>query len=90
MPFRYREYREEPLDADELREVLALLRVGPRDVLRPKEAKALGIGPEIEDDALVDRMAEAPTLLQRPIAVRGDRAILARPETLLRGFLGLE
>ena len=34
-------------------------------------------------------MAESPTLLQRPIAVRGDRAIVARPETLLRDFLSL-
>jgi arsenate reductase len=90
VPFRYREYREEPLGADELREVLALLGVGPRDVLRPKEAEALGIGTDVDGDALVARMVEAPTLLQRPIAVRGDRAIVARPETLLRGFLGLD
>lgn len=89
MPFRYREYREDPLDVDELRSVLSLLGVGPRDVLRPKEAKALGIGLEVDGDALVARMAESPTLLQRPIVVRGDRAIVARPETLLRGFLGL-
>lgn len=89
MPFRYREYREDPLDADELRSVLSLLGVGPREVLRPKEAKALGVGPEVDGDALVARMAESPTLLQRPIAVRGDRAIVARPETLLRDFLGL-
>ena len=89
MPFRYREYREDPLDADELRSVLSLLGVGPRDVLRPKEAKALGIGPEVDGDALVVRMAQSPTLLQRPIVVRGDRAIVARPETLLQSFLGL-
>lgn len=90
MPYRYREYREDPLDADELRSVLSLLGVGPRDVLRPKEAKALGIGPEVDGDALVARMVESPTLLQRPIVVRGDRAIVARPETLLRSFLGLD
>ena len=89
MPFRYREYREDPLDADELRSVLSLLGVGPREVL-PLEG---GEGPRGRSGGRRRRAGGAhggvPTLLQRPIAVRGDRAIVARPETLLQDFLGL-
>lgn len=87
MPFRYREYREEPLDEGELREILGRLGVGPRELLRPKEAKAQGIDGALSDDELIGRMAAHPTLVQRPIALLGDRALLARPETLLPEFL---
>lgn len=33
----------------------------------------------VSDDELIAHMAEHPQLLQRPIVVRGDRAVLARP-----------
>ena len=36
-------------------------------------------GRDLSDDALVALMAEHPELMQRPIVVRGDRAVLARP-----------
>lgn len=75
---------------EELREVLGLLGVGPREILRARDAKKEGIDDALGDDELIERMAETPTLVQRPIAILGDRAVLARPETLLRDFLGLD
>lgn len=58
-------------------------------MMRPKEAVAQGIADDASDDDIIARMAEHPTLLQRPIAIDGDRAILARPADELRGFLGV-
>ena len=81
MPFRYREYREEPLTEDELRDVLGWLRMRPAEVLRRKDRanEALGLTGDEPDDVLLRHMAAHPTLLQRPIAVRGERAVVGRP-----------
>lgn len=81
--FTYREYRTQPLDRDELRSVLGKLGVGPREVLRGRDAKKLGLGGDETDDQLLDLMAEHPTLLQRPIGVLGTRAVVGRPPEAL-------
>jgi len=83
--YRYREYREEPLSQKELKRVLKLLGVGPRDVLRrnDKAFKELGLTGEESDARLIALMAEHPTLLQRPIGIAGDRAVVGRPPEAL-------
>jgi len=83
--FTYREYTKTPLDADEIRSVLTKLGVGPKDVLRSRDAKKAGLTGTESDDALITAMAGNPRLLQRPILVRGDRAEVGRPvDNLLR------
>ena len=79
--FTYREYTKEPLTADEVRETLAMLGVSPRDVLRKndKAYKALSWSGDEEDAEIISRMAEHPTLLQRPIALKDGKAVLGRP-----------
>ncbi len=77
------EYHVEGLSEDEIRGLLAKARVGPREVLRIREPLVVELGLDdptrVSDDELIARMAEYPQLLQRPIVVRGDRAVLARP-----------
>lgn len=79
--FEYREYSKDPLTAAEIRATLGRLGVGPRDVLRKndKAYKALAWSGDESDDLLVARMAEHPTLLQRPILDDGEQAVLGRP-----------
>ncbi len=80
----YREYTQEPLTAAEIRDVLAKLGMGPRDVLRARDAKKAGLTGEESDAVLIDVMVGNPRLLQRPIGVLGDKAALGRPpENLL-------
>lgn len=86
-PFTYREYRDEPLSVEELRRVLALLGMGAGELLRPKESKALGISADMPEDEILAAMAKEPTLVQRPICIDGERAILARPADKLIDFL---
>ncbi|MCP4205414.1 MAG: arsenate reductase (glutaredoxin) [bacterium] len=84
--FDYREYRKEPLSEAEIRHVLALLEVGPKDVLRRRDKafRELGLSGDEPDSILIAHMAAHPTLLQRPIGVVGDRAVIGRPvENLL-------
>ena len=75
-------YLESPPDAATLRRVLGLLGLGPRDLMRRKEAvyKELGLGdPGLGEDDLIRAMVENPILIERPIVVAGERAALGRP-----------
>lgn len=66
----------------ELRELLRKARVGPREFLRTREplVKELGLDqPAVSEEELIARMVEHPQLVQRPIVVSGERALLARP-----------
>ena len=84
IPHRYRDYRKEPLDEAEIREVLERLGSTPRDVLRRRDRAAAELTGEESDAELIAAMARHPTLLQRPIGVLGDRAAVGRPpENLL-------
>jgi len=73
------EYLKTPPDAATLRGLLRKLGLGPRDILRRKEAAAAGIGSDLDDDALVEAMVANPVVIERPIVVRGDKARLGRP-----------
>jgi arsenate reductase len=76
------DYHVTGLTEAEIRDLLAKAGASPRDVLRTREPAytELGLGErDVSDDELIALMAEHPQLVQRPIVVRGDRAVLARP-----------
>ena len=81
IPFRYRDYKKEPLSEAEIRRAVRLLGVAPGQLLRRRDRafKQLDMTGEESDARLIELMAEHPTLLQRPIGVSGDRAVLGRP-----------
>ncbi len=79
LEYRYREYTKEPLSADELRSVLALLGVPAKDVLRGRDAKAEGLTGAESEEVLIAAMAANPNLLQRPIFVWNGKAVVGRP-----------
>lgn len=76
------DYHVSGLDEDEVRELVRKAGVPARELLRKREPvyAELGLGQrEVPDEEAVRLMAEHPQLLQRPVVVRGDRAVLARP-----------
>ena len=74
------EYLKDPPTAAELKRILALLGIGPRDLLRKKEAREAGLNdPALSDDALIAGMVANPIVIERHIVVSGDRARLGRP-----------
>ena len=77
------EYHETGLDEATIRDLLAKSGLRPRDILRTREPLVAQLGlledDGAGDDALIAAIAKHPRLLQRPIVVRGDRALLARP-----------
>lgn len=73
------EYLKTPPDAATLRALLKKLGLGPRDLLRRKEAAEAGIAPELDGDALIAAMVANPVVIERPIVVAGHKARLGRP-----------
>ncbi|SDV48616.1 arsenate reductase (glutaredoxin) [Chitinasiproducens palmae] len=76
------EYLKTPLSADDLRALQQKLGVPAQEMLRPNEDayKSLGLADANSDDrALLAIVATNPALLQRPIIVRGDKAVIGRP-----------
>jgi len=73
------EYLKTPPSVAELKRILGLLGVGPRDVLRRKEAAEAGLDPALDGDALIAAMVANPAVIERPIVVAGDKAAMGRP-----------
>jgi arsenate reductase len=76
------EYLKTPPSKSQLRKMLALLKMQPRDLMRKKEKqyKALGLDdPSLTNDQLLDAMVENPILIERPIVLSGGKAALGRP-----------
>ena len=75
-------YFEKLLNQADLRGLLKKLGLSAREILRKDEpvAKQLGIGKkEFSEAELIALMAKHRDLIQRPIVVRGDQAVLGRP-----------
>jgi arsenate reductase len=73
------EYHVEGLSEPQIRGLLAKAGIPPSAALRMREPGAAELAAAGDEDAIVAAMVERPELLQRPIVVNGDRAVLARP-----------
>ncbi len=76
------DYLETPPSAEEFREILGKLGLGPRDVIRRGEKiyKQLELGDKsLSDTALITAMVGNPILIERPIVMKGEKAAVGRP-----------
>lgn len=77
----YVRYLESALSRADLEALMAKLGIDdPRAMMRTREPcyEVLGLATAGRDE-LLDAMAAEPVLIERPIVVRGDRAVIARP-----------
>ena len=75
-------YLETPPSAVELKALLGKLGIGARQLLRTgeDEYKDLNLAnPALADDQLIEAMASHPKLIERPIVIVGDKAVIGRP-----------
>ena len=75
-------YLETPPSKDELEEILTMLGIEPRELMRKGEAeyKELNLAdPGLDRGALLDAMVKHPILIERPIVVKDGKAALGRP-----------
>ena len=84
------EYLKTPPSRETLVELIAAMKVTPRDLLREKGTPyaALGLGdPKWTDDELIDFMLAHPILINRPIVVTPLGTVLARPSEAVLDIL---
>lgn len=75
-------YLETPPSTSELKSLLGKLGITARELLRSgeDEYKALGLSDtRLSEAQLIEAMAEHPKLIERPILIAGDKAVIGRP-----------
>ncbi len=75
------EYLNTVPSAEELKTILMKLNLSPKDILRKGEAvyKEKFKTSNFNDDEWIKVMIEYPKLIERPIVVKGNKAVLGRP-----------
>lgn len=75
------EYLVTPPSKEELRDLLKKLGMKPLELIRTGEAifKEQYAGRTLSDDELLDALVSHPVLMERPVVVRGNKAVVARP-----------
>lgn len=83
------EYLEQPPSADELRRLIKSLGLRAHDIVRTKEPeyKEAGLSPASDVDEVIAAIVRYPKLLERPIAVCGNKAVIGRPPEKVLGIL---
>ena len=66
-----------------------MLEITPRELMRTKEKiyKELKLQDESDDEVLISAMAQNPELIERPIIIKGNRAIIGRPTEIIAEFI---
>ena len=85
------EYLQAPPDAATLRDLVRKLGIPARDLLRkgePEHAELSLDDPALGDEAAIAAMVAHPRLIERPILVRGDRAVICRPPERALDLIG--
>ncbi len=75
---------------EELKKVLKMLGFSSaREWMRTKEDiyKELNLKEENDEEKLLNAMVENPKLIERPVIIKGDRAIIGRPTSIIAEFI---
>ena len=85
-PYQVVEYLKNPLSPRQLEALLDKLSIPPMDLVRRNEAewKEHFKGKQLSDPDIVQAMARFPKLMERPVAVKENRAIIGRPPEQIR------
>ena len=82
-------YLENIPKKSELLAVIKLLSISPEELIRKNEAvwKENYKGKSLTDEQVVDAMLQHPKLIERPIVINGDKAVIGRPAALITSIL---
>ena len=74
-------YLDNPPTKEELKEMLKMLAISARELMRTKEDiyKELDLKNENDEDKLIEAMVSNPKLIERPIVVKDGKAVIGRP-----------
>ena len=79
--FEVIKYLENPLNFKELNEIIKKLNIKPIELIRVKETIWIENfkGKNLSNDEIIQSIVDYPILMERPIAVKGTKAVIARP-----------
>lgn len=82
-------YLEDSLSAENLKEIVALLKIEPIELVRINESiwKEHYKDSKLTDDELISLMVKHPKLIERPIVINGNKAVIGRPPHKILGIL---
>lgn len=74
-------YLETPPNTQQIRDVLKKLNLPAIDLVRRGESafKALGLSKDSSEAELIEAMSKEPVLIERPVVIHGNHAVLGRP-----------
>lgn len=82
-------YLDTPPSREEIVSLLQKLGISARELMRTKEElyKELGLAKVTEEAKLIDALAQHPKLIERPVLIDGERAVIGRPVEKVIEFL---
>lgn len=89
VPFEIINYLDNPLSVDELKALVKKLKIKPIELVRQKEDIWMDKfkGRKLTTAQILKAISKYPILMQRPIVIDGDKAIIGREIDKLDGFL---
>jgi arsenate reductase len=87
--FETLKYLDTTITAGQIQELLKLLGISAHELMRTKEEiyKELDLKNETDENRLIQAMVQHPKLIERPIVIQGNRAIIGRPSSRIVEFL---
>lgn len=87
--FQTVEYLKDVPSVEELKSILKKLKMKPHDLIRTKEAvyQSTYKGKTLTDEQWIQAMHKNPILIERPIVVNGNKAVVARPPEKVKEIL---
>lgn len=89
LPFEIINYLENPPTKEELENILILLGIKPIELVRKNEAiwKENFKNKELSDNDIINAMLQHPKLIERPIVVQNNKAVVGRPPEKIKELL---
>ncbi|WP_178985067.1 arsenate reductase (glutaredoxin) [Winogradskyella helgolandensis] len=87
--FKTIRYLEEDLTSVELQDIIIKLGIKPIDLIRKNEAiwKSDYKGKTLSDNEIIAAMVNHPKLIERPIVINGDKAVIGRPPEAIKEII---
>lgn len=87
--FEIREYLKEPVSEEELTDIIRKLDIPPIDLVRKNEKdwKENFKNKNLSEQEVIEAMVSFPKLIERPIFIKGERAVIGRPPEKIKDLL---